>query len=71
MATLHIEHAITDLETWLTAFNGFAEARHGAGVRAERIRQPVDPGPRACARGNARHDDPGRRCGALTKAFPP
>jgi hypothetical protein len=42
MATLHIEHAITDLETWLTAFNGFAEARRDAGVRAERIRQPVD-----------------------------
>jgi hypothetical protein len=42
MATLHIEHAITDLETWLSAFNGFAEARRGAGVRSERIQQPVD-----------------------------
>jgi hypothetical protein len=42
MATLHIEHAITDLETWLSAFNGFAQARHGAGVRSERIRRPVD-----------------------------
>jgi len=42
VATLHIEHAITDLDTWLSAFNGFASARLGAGVRAERIQQPVD-----------------------------
>jgi hypothetical protein len=45
MATLHIEHAITDLETWLAAFNGFAEVRRQAGVRAERVQQPVaNPG---------------------------
>jgi hypothetical protein len=42
MPTLHIEHAITDLDTWLSAFNGFADARRQAGVRAERIQQPVD-----------------------------
>lgn len=42
MATLHIEHAITDLDTWLGAFNTFAEARTNAGVRAQRVRQPVD-----------------------------
>ena len=42
MATLHIEHPITDLETWLGAFNTFAEARTNAGVRAQRVRQPVD-----------------------------
>lgn len=42
MATLHIEHPITDLETWLSAFNVFADARRQAGVRAERIQQPVD-----------------------------
>ena len=42
MPTLHIEHAITDLDTWLSAFNGFADARRRAGVRAERIQQPVD-----------------------------
>jgi hypothetical protein len=42
MPTLHIEHAITDLDTWLSAFNGFADARRQAGVRAERIHQPVD-----------------------------
>lgn len=42
MRTLHIEHAITDIETWAAAFNRFAEARRAAGVRAERVQQPVD-----------------------------
>ncbi len=42
MPTLHIQHPITDLETWLAAFNRFADARRTAGVRGERIRQPVD-----------------------------
>ncbi len=42
MATLHIEHPISDLGTWLGAFSAFAEARRGAGVTAERISQPVD-----------------------------
>lgn len=42
MASLHIEHPITDLDTWLGAFNGFADAREKAGVRAQRVRQPVD-----------------------------
>lgn len=42
MATLHIEHAITDLATWRDAFDRFAEARAGAGVTAARIFQPVD-----------------------------
>jgi hypothetical protein len=42
MATLHIEHPITDLETWLGAFNRFAEPREKAGVRATRVSQPVD-----------------------------
>lgn len=42
MATLHIEHPITDLDTWLEAFNRFAEARQNAGVRSQRVRQPVD-----------------------------
>jgi len=40
--TLHIEHPISDLGTWLGAFNQFAEARRDAGVRAQRIHQPVD-----------------------------
>ena len=42
MATLHIEHPITDLETWLGAFARFAEARERAGVRAHRVQQPLD-----------------------------
>jgi hypothetical protein len=42
VATLHIEHAITDLETWLDAFNRFEEPRKQAGVTAQRIHQPVD-----------------------------
>ena len=41
MATLHIEHPITDLDTWLGAFNNFAEARKNAGVRGQQVRQPV------------------------------
>jgi hypothetical protein len=42
MATLHIEHAITDLATWQSAFDRFAERRLAAGVVAQRIHQPVD-----------------------------
>jgi hypothetical protein len=41
-ATLHIEHPISDLETWLSAFGRFEEARKKAGVRAQRVFQPVD-----------------------------
>jgi hypothetical protein len=41
MATLHIEHPISDLNTWLMAFSRFAEARQKGGVRAYRIYQPV------------------------------
>lgn len=41
-ATLHIEHPITDLETWLKAFTRFEDARKRAGVRAQHVRQPVD-----------------------------
>jgi len=42
MATLHIEHPITDLQTWLGAFARFEAAREKAGVRSQHIRQPVD-----------------------------
>ena len=41
VATLHIEHPISDLDTWVGPFNQFAEARRDAGVRAQRIHQPV------------------------------
>jgi hypothetical protein len=42
MATLHIEHPITDLTTWLDAFARFEQARVNAGVRSQTIEQPVD-----------------------------
>jgi len=42
MVTLHIEHPITDFETWATAFHRFADARRTAGVRAHRVQRPVD-----------------------------
>ena len=42
MATLHIEHGITDFETWKAAFDRFAEKRQQAGVIAHRIQQPHD-----------------------------
>jgi hypothetical protein len=42
MATLHIEHPISDLQTWLDAFNGFEEARKKAGVRSQLIHRPVN-----------------------------
>jgi hypothetical protein len=44
MATLHIEHAISDFTLWKTAFDRFADARERAGVRRHRIMHPVgDP----------------------------
>jgi hypothetical protein len=42
MATLHIQHPVTDFDTWTSAFNRFADARRNAGVRAQRIMRPVD-----------------------------
>ena len=42
MATLHIEHGITDFATWKAAFDRFATKRHEAGVTAHRIHQPYD-----------------------------
>jgi hypothetical protein len=42
MATLHIEHEISDLQVWLGAFRQFDEARRNAGVTAQRVSQPQD-----------------------------
>jgi hypothetical protein len=42
MATLHIQHPVTDFDTWTSAFSRFADARLAAGVRAQRIHRPVD-----------------------------
>lgn len=41
MPSLHIEHPITDLKTWTSAFVAFAEVRRRAGVRAETVRCPA------------------------------
>jgi hypothetical protein len=42
MATLHIEHPVTDFGTWQAAFDRFAEVREKSGVRGHRILRPVD-----------------------------
>lgn len=42
MFTLSIEHAISDITTWRSAFDRFADARANAGVIGNRIRRPVD-----------------------------
>ena len=42
MATLHIEHAITDFGLWSAAFDRFADFRKQSGVRAQRVQRPVD-----------------------------
>ena len=42
MATLRIEHAISDFTTWKGAFDRFAGIRQRVGVRRHRIFQPVD-----------------------------
>lgn len=42
MTTLHIEHAVVDFDTWLAAFDRFADVRKQAGVRGHHIRRPVD-----------------------------
>ncbi|HEY5787973.1 MAG TPA: hypothetical protein VIT65_24695 [Microlunatus sp.] len=42
IATLHIEHEITDYTTWKVAFDRFADARRQAGVIDHRIRLEED-----------------------------
>jgi hypothetical protein len=42
LVTLHIEHRITDLDTWVDAFSRFEEVRRKAGVLSHRVRQPLD-----------------------------
>jgi hypothetical protein len=44
VATLHIEHPISDYDKWAAAFASFAETRSRAGVRSDRVQRPVgDP----------------------------
>lgn len=40
MASLHIEHPVTDLATWKDAFAALAAVRRQAGVTAEVVRHP-------------------------------
>jgi len=42
VATLHIEHPVTDFDTWQAAFDRFADRRRQGGVQSERIGRPVD-----------------------------
>jgi hypothetical protein len=42
VTTLHIEHPVTDFDTWQAAFDRFADRRRQGGVRSERIARPVD-----------------------------
>jgi hypothetical protein len=42
MATLLIEHPITDFTTWRAAFERFAARRKQGGVLHDRIMQPID-----------------------------
>jgi hypothetical protein len=45
MATLRIEHPISDYQAWQAAFDRFAPAREQAGVQSYVIRRPAgDPG---------------------------
>lgn len=42
MATLHIEHAITDFGTWKGAFDRFSDLRRENGMLRHRVHSPVD-----------------------------
>ncbi len=42
MFTVHIEHPISDLATWRTAFDRDPADRAGSGVRRYVVHQPVD-----------------------------
>lgn len=42
MITVHIEHAITDLDTWRGGFDRAADLRARHGVRSYEVRRPVD-----------------------------
>jgi hypothetical protein len=42
MTTLHIEHAVTDYDSWKAAFDRFADVRRRSGVRHHRVQSPVD-----------------------------
>jgi hypothetical protein len=41
MATLHIEHPITEFGVWSAAYDRFADRRRASGVTHERVSRPV------------------------------
>ncbi len=61
MATLHIEHPVTDFGTWQAAFDRFAQVRQESGVCGHRILRPVDDA----------HYVSGPRCGPRRTTPPP
>ncbi|HYO34138.1 MAG TPA: hypothetical protein VES21_14960 [Nocardioidaceae bacterium] len=42
MPSLQIEHAVSDFDHWLAAFQRFSDARAEAGVKTYRVQRPVD-----------------------------
>jgi Antibiotic biosynthesis monooxygenase len=42
MPILHIEHRVSDVDTWLETFRKFAPAREQAGVQSAHVWQPCD-----------------------------
>ncbi len=42
MATLQIEHPVTDFNTWKAAFDRFADVRGSSGVCGHRVMRPID-----------------------------
>jgi hypothetical protein len=42
MITLHIEHPISDFDTWTRAFARFADVRRESGVLSHRVQRPFD-----------------------------
>jgi hypothetical protein len=42
MNTLHIEHPVTDFDTWKSAFDRFDGFRAQNGVTGQQIRRPID-----------------------------
>lgn len=42
MPTLHIQHEISDFDTWASAFDRFEDARVQAGVKAHQVQRRID-----------------------------
>lgn len=42
MIFLHIEHRVTDFDTWKASFDNYEEFRQKSGVRRYRVSRPID-----------------------------